>query len=205
MSNERFPLHSSDFYENDIWQEKIDKVNTIDNEIKEKLLAIELNEYPGIETTEVRLAWTISLMRREQLNRLSEKVFQIVETHNHITGIDPENSALLADCTVPGTGLLTAYDYRLDHETRSAVTEGETTGTNDLLKHLVPEGVTDVFLRSIYFTKWRKDMLMRHFGAAKDTGDSFRISLPTRIPGLCIDFYYPSGESFPTRTIYLAD
>lgn len=205
MSREWPQFESTPLRVGDPRYEVIEKTKKIAHEVKGKMTVIELNEYSVATTTEERLDWTISVMRRKQLEKLSSAVFHLIVLEDHVTGVAIDTSTLLTECTVPGTGLLTAYSGGLDEETRSAVAEGERQGTQDLLKRLVPEEYTDPFMRSLYFSAWRRD-LMRRRGHSREKNDgTMRASLPTRVPGLFMDFHYRNEENFPVRTIYLSE
>lgn len=87
---------------------------------------------------------------------------------------------------------------------------GMTNGTEDFLTLLVPdealmrchteEGKRHV--HEVYFTRWRIDTFEHaHPDCLAEEENGQRAYLPTRVPDVHIEYFYPPDESFPQRYI----
>lgn len=139
--------------------------------------------------------------RLEQAVKLGQSVYLMAKYANTEESIDLDDKTqrLVKNTLVDPISGYPVYDEEIE----GAFEKGISKGIDDILSILVP----DEKFKDVHFLRWRIDLLRAKMGdnlVVLDDGHA-TISLPTTLPNVEINYYYPPSGDMPQRTIYYRD
>lgn len=143
------------------------------------------------------LEHTLSGMRMIRLKELSNAVLALSETeYSHTAQIDFDESSFITEGVKAALRAMPP-GFFLDYEDdlQEAVTIGARQGVDDMLELLVPDHITNIGARALYFFPWRKDALEAigyPFSGGEDGSEE--MIYVSRLSNIAIVHSYGSGR-----------
>ena len=208
MSNEYSSESTGHFFALNEYLRRLAVIDMIRYEASNMIESLD-QERPHHGDIDEGLEYILSGMRMQRLKELSNAILTLSENeHPHAAQIPFDESSFV------GEGIKAALDamppdFFRDYETtlHENVTIGARQGTDDMLELLVPDHITSIGARALYFFPWRRDALeVIDYPFSRGEDGSEEIIHLSRLSNIAIVHSYSSGRfSLPNASARLIE